>query len=129
MFVTHFHLLALLAQVIKIFSTIKWPQSGWKGPDFPDFNELWKLERMGQSLETSLLSRPELLPIYEAIRATFRDLESGNPQRRSHENLRINLRKVRDEISKVLAGMPRLPVRPLGMVEQADLDRFDRPYP
>jgi hypothetical protein len=128
MFITHFHLLAMYAQILKIFASIKWPQSGWTGPTYPNDRELWKLERMGQALETSLLSRPDLKPVHDAIRETFRRLENRKCNGRDHEDMCNNLRKVRNAIGNVLHTMPRLPIRPLGMVEQSDLEHFDRPY-
>jgi hypothetical protein len=128
MFITHFHLLALYAQILKIFATIKWPQSGWKSPEWPDFDELYKLERMGEALETSLLLRPDLVPVHTAIRDTFQRIENRKNNGRDHEDMRNNLRKVRAAIGNVLQNMPRLPIRPLDMCAQSDLEHFDRPY-
>lgn len=129
MFITHFHLLAIVAQILKICSTIKFPEAWiWGLTHGPDFAELWKLERMGQDLETSLLSRPDLVPVHNAIRSLFRRLETPKHNGRDHESTCNALRLIRHEIGYILYRSQRLPIRPLTLVEQSNLEHFDRPF-
>lgn len=87
MFITHFHLLAIYTQVVKIYSTV-----------------------------------------HEAIRRVFRSIETPKHDGRDHERVCNYLREVVHEIRHILDVSQRLPVRPLGMAEQADLEHFDRSY-
>lgn len=125
MFITHFHLIAVYAQVVRILRSIRWNVSGYGIPSYPDDRLVDRLELMGHAIESQLLGASHLVPLHAAIRKVFIDKEL---RRRAfggeHEMLCNNLRAVVDVVREMLSTLPRMPIRPLEYAAADDLAHF-----